>query len=514
MPTRLPGRSRENRLLWAGIAAFTLAAVGWVIYWLLIPYTAVFPVDLTVYLDGGLIAREVAPYYDPHAAAPLYDWGGYSDLALKFTYTPFAAVAFALGSFLRTSVVTAASVVASIVALVVALWFTLGGLSRQGDLVPWGRVGRAGVTLLCAAAMFWTQPVLRNLNLGQVNLVLMALILWDLCQPSVGRGGKPRWWKGFGTGIAAGIKLVPLIFVPYLLATRRLREAAATVAGFAFTVAVGFAVLPKDSADWWLDGVFARGTRAGFLGWAGNQSLYALITRLSGSIAAGTLPWLIAAVIAVIVGIAAAALLSRAGHEVPALLMTALTGLLVSPISWDHHWVWIAPGFMTAVVYAARRRREARRRAWWLIGLAAGIVIVFGAWPDALWEKARNLGRFSLGLLWAPPNTNPILYVEHGDQPSFVEYHWHGLWLLTGNAYVLAGMAIFLVLCGVAVTLWRNCGQWTAQAEPVVASLVGPSRQAAPAIRARRQQQLIREQEVSRDSGRPTADNGRHGADQ
>ncbi|MCW2933302.1 MAG: hypothetical protein JWM19_4264, partial [Actinomycetia bacterium] len=83
------------------------------------------------------------------------------------------------------------------------------------------------------------------------------------------------------------------------------------------------------------------------------------------------------------------------------------------------------------------------------------ILVVFGAWPDALWESARNLGSFSLGFLWAPPNTNPILYTEHGDQPSFVEYHWRGLWLLTGNAYVLAGMALFLALCGLALSVRR-----------------------------------------------------------
>jgi hypothetical protein len=133
--------------------------------------------------------------------------------------------------------------------------------------------------------------------------------------------------------------------------------------------------------------------------------------------------------------------------------MTALTGLLISPISWDHHWVWIAPGFTTAVVYAYRCRGAARR---WLIGVAAGLLVVFGGWPDALWESARNLGRFSLGFLWAPPNTNPVLYVEHGDQPSYVEYHWHGLWLLTGNAYILAGLALFAGLCGLAVSLGRQ----------------------------------------------------------
>jgi alpha-1,2-mannosyltransferase len=314
------------------------------------------------------------------------------------------------------------------------------------------------VTLLCAAAVLWSQPVLRTVNLGQVNLVLMALIVWDLGQP-LGidgrgtRGGRPRWWTGFATGVAAGIKLVPLIFVPYLLVTRRFREALVTLGGFLVTIAIGFAVLPSDSATWWIHGVFAKGTRAGFLAWAGNQSLEGMISRLSGSIAAAAVPWVVAAVTVLALGITAAAALSRAGHEVPALLMTALTGLLVSPISWDHHWVWIAPGFMTAVVYAWKHQGTVRR---WLTGLAAGLLLVFGAWPDALWESARNLGRFSLGLLWAPPNTDPILYVEHGDQPSFIEYHWHGLWLLTGNAYLLAGLALFLMLLGLAVTLRRR----------------------------------------------------------
>jgi alpha-1,2-mannosyltransferase len=487
---RIARRLARHPLLWAGVVAFAVAMAAWVVYWLLIPYTAVFPVDLAVYRDGGLIARGVAPYYDPRVASPLYDWGGYSNLALKFTYTPFAAIAFALASFLSPSALIAASVAGSVAALVAAQWFTLGGLARQGTTVAGSTVTgstvagstvagglrdprtRAGLALLCAAAALWTQPVLRTLNLGQVNLVLMALILWDLCQPGYRAGGRRSVWKGFGTGVAAGVKLVPLVFVPYLLATRRFREAAMTLAGFAVTVAVGFAVLPSDSATWWLHGVALQGNRAGFLAWAGNQSLLAVISRFAGSVAAGTAPWAVAAAIVMIAGIGAAALLSRAGHEVPGLLMTALTGLLASPISWDHHWVWIAPGFTTAVVYAARCRGAARR---WLAGVAAAILVAFGGWPDALWESARNLGRFSLGFLWAPPNTDPALYVEHGDQPWFAEYHWHGLWLVTGNAYVLSGLVMFAGLCGASVTLWRRSRPGSSRAVANTPRADGPS---------------------------------------
>ena len=140
-------------------------------------------VDLTVYRDGGLIVRHVRPYYDPHAAAPLYDWGGYSALALKFTYTPFAAISFALISFLPWTPLWILSVVVNIAALVAALWFTFGGLGYTDRRV------RLGAALIAAAVTFWLQPVVRTIYLGQVNLILMAAIIWDLCHPITARGG-------------------------------------------------------------------------------------------------------------------------------------------------------------------------------------------------------------------------------------------------------------------------------------------------------------------------------------
>lgn len=446
---RVPGA----RLVKAGAIAFLAVVLSWVIYALLSGRNgALDPVDLTVYRDGGLIVRQVRPYYDPHATAPLYDWGGYSSLALKFTYTPFAAIAFALFSFIPWTPLWVLSIIVNIAALLAALWFTFGGLGYADRRV------RLGATLVAAAVVFWLQPVVRTIYLGQINLILMAAIIWDLCQPDNSKG-RPRWWKGAVTGVAAGIKLVPLIFVPYLLITKKFREAAMTVAGFLATVLVGFVILPSDSAKWWLHGMFlANGNRTGFMGWAGNQSLRAITTRLTGSVAAGQGPWIAAAAVAFALGMTAAALLERKGYHLPAILATALTGLLVSPVSWDHHWVWVAPGVAVAGHYAIRCRRTARSSAqrWQARGLAAlagGLIVVFAAWPDALWESQRNLGRFSLGLLWAQPNTTPILFARYGDLPRYVEYHWHGFQLLWGNAYILAGTALLLILLALAVRL-------------------------------------------------------------
>jgi alpha-1,2-mannosyltransferase len=465
-PVKEDASAPGTRLVRAGAIAFVAVFLSWGVFAAF--NGALNEVDLTVYRDGGLIVRHVRPLYDPNAYAPLYHWGGFSPLALKFTYTPFAAIAFAAVSVVPWLVTWIGSVFVNVAALLAALWFTFGGLGYRDRRV------RLGATLVAAAVTFWLQPVIRTIYLGQINLVLTAMIMWDLCQPSHTASGKRRWWKGALTGVAAGVKLIPLIFVPYLLVTRRFREAAATVAGFIATVAIGFAVLPHDSSKWWLHGmVLSNGPRTGFMGWAGNQSLRGIITRFAGSVAAGQDPWLVAAALAVIGGITAAYLLDRAGYPVPALLVTALAGLLASPISWDHHWVWVALAVAVTGHYAiAAARAGARRTARWLWALGAGMIFFFAAWPDALWENARNLGNLSLGFLWAQANTNPIKFAQHGDQPQYVEYHWHGWQLLWGNAYILAGVALLLIALGIGFRLRRRppVAEATAQ-EQVAAAL-------------------------------------------
>jgi hypothetical protein len=114
--------------------------------------------------------------------------------------------------------------------------------------------------LLIAGAVFWTEPVQRTLYLGQIELVLMALILWDMLRP-----GQPRW-QGIGVGIAAGIKLVPLIFIPYLLLTRRFRQAAVAAGTFAGTMVLGFLVLRS------LPGFRAASQPEGRSGWRPRPS--------------------------------------------------------------------------------------------------------------------------------------------------------------------------------------------------------------------------------------------------
>jgi alpha-1,2-mannosyltransferase len=436
-------RVREHWLLATGATAFVVVLALWIAFAVVSPRGALDFVDLNVYADGGLIVRHMLPGYHPHGGSPLYSWGGLGSLQLKFTYTPFAAVAFVAVTLIPWNELQDASIAINVGALLAALWFTYGGLGYRSR----PRV-RLGATLLTTAVVFWSEPVLRNIYLGQINIVLMALVIWDLCQP-----GENRWWKGAATGVAAGIKLVPLIFIPYLLLTRRFREAAMACAGFAVTVAIGFAVLPGDSVTWWFDGVFAKGGRTGFIGWAGNQSLDALATRLSGSVAAGQVPYLAIAAVTAVVGLVCAALLYRAGHPMPALLLTELTGDLISPISWDHHWVWFAPGVAVAATYGVRYWRSARAMAAGWLTMAVGLVAVFAGWPTTWFGVPPHLGLDSYGLIWEPPNTSPYHFVKYGDRPGNAEYHWHGLQLITGNAYLLAALAVFGILMITAFSL-------------------------------------------------------------
>jgi alpha-1,2-mannosyltransferase len=439
-------RSPKSPLLPVGVAAFAIAALGWLIFAFSRAATATIdPADLQVYINGGLIVRHVSPPYDPSLQYPLYDWP-LSKIALKFTYTPFAAIFFAVVSFIPWSVLPRLSQVANLVFLILAAWCTMGALGYR----DWRT--RLGGALLGAAAGLLTEPVYRTMYLGQINLLLMAGLIWDLRLPDRHR------YKGVATGLAAGIKLVPLVFIPYLLLTRRFRAAAVATTAFAGTLILGFVIIPGDSSAWWGRGLFVQDGRTGFVGWGGNQSLRGILTRLAGSVDGATAGWVAAVLLVALIGLTCAVLLDRAGHAMLAILATVLVGLLDSPISWDHHWVWVVPGMMAAAHYSVRAwKGGGHAAARWCAALAAALLLIFAPWPGLLWSNpSTGPGNFTSGLIWAGPNSPVTNFVLFGDLSSFEEYHWRGLQNLSGNAYVLAGLAVLILLAVVAVRTRRG----------------------------------------------------------
>ncbi len=396
--------------------------------------------DLVVYRNGGLIVRHVGPAYDPHRASPLYDWTGQN--GVQFTYPPFAAVVFAVASVLSWTAMRWAMTLVSVAALGLSLWLVFGALGYADR----PRV-RLGATLGVSALALLTEPVQQTLALGQVNLLLMLLVVADLL---TGLDGRTRWWHGVGIGLAAGVKLTPLIFIPYLLLIRRYRQAAVAAGTFVVTVALGYAVLPKDSGRYWVHRLFLNANRIVFLGTRGNQSLRGVATRLAGSVTSGTAPWIAAAILVVIAGLVAAAILHRAGHPVAGMLACALTGLLVSPLSWDHHWVWVAPA-IALLAHLGAQARGAVRAAWWVAAVL--VTATFGAWPQ-LWNLSQS-GLTPAGLFWYGPTHS----FATGDKPWYPEFHWHGLQLLAGNSFVLAGLIGLAALCAAAFRMRYRLGR-------------------------------------------------------
>ena len=192
--------------------------------------------------------------------------------------------------------------------------------------------GLWGLGALLTGLICWLEPVRLSLQLGQVNLVILAVVVADLLGPD------KRRWAGVGIGIVAGIKLTPALFIVYLVLIGRRRAAAVASLTFAATVAVGFLLLPRDSTYFWLRGGFddvARITSDP----VANTSLKGLFVRLH---LAGV-PVTAATAVLAVVALAVAVLAWRRGHAVLGLAIVGMSSAALSPFSWSHHWVWVVP---------------------------------------------------------------------------------------------------------------------------------------------------------------------------
>jgi alpha-1,2-mannosyltransferase len=425
----LATRDAGRWLLPAGVAALVLVLAAYLTD--LVTHLSVMAAmrDLVVYREGGLIVRHVSPPYHPASYAPLYSWRGHEQAS--FTYPPFSAILFAIGSLLTWTAMRWVMTLASLGALTLSVWLTLGALGYSSRRV------RAGATLLVIAVALLTEPVQQNLALGQINLLLMLLVVVDLLLP------QRRWWNGIAIGVAAAIKLYPLIFIPYLVLTGKFRQAATATGTFIATIVVGYVILPHDSVEYWQSGMFINANRITFLGTRGNQSIRGLLTRFIGSVATASGPWLVTALVVGVLGLLTAAALYHAGHPVPGMLTCALTSLLVLPLTWDHYWIWIALG-IALLGHLAVQARGAARSAWW--AAAAALVLVFGAWPQ-FWNPTQGLT--PAGLFWYGPSN----YFAYGDEPWYKEYHWNGLQTLAGNSMIFAGLIVFAAFVIAAVRL-------------------------------------------------------------
>ena len=326
--------------------------------------------DFSVYLYGGRALLDGLPIYESRDPVT----------GLHFTYPPFAAVVMVPLGLLPTWLADALWAAASVAALAAVVVVVRRALDRPtpGWLIA-----------LITAGALALEPVWQNLTFGQANVFLMLAVLVDLVRPA-------RRWSGVLVGIAAGVKLTPLVFIVLLVLVGRRAAAGRAALAFAGTVAVGFVVMPGSAATYWADGLLdAR--RAGPPALAHNQSVYGALTRLLDG-PPPTWAWLaIAGPLSLAVMVVGAGWWRR-GDRVLGTCLGGLAMLFASPISWSHHWVWALP---IALVLLTRNR-----------------------WAAAAWTAVFV--------------ARPFAWLPYGQGR---EYGWSPLDHIVGNAYLLAALA-------------------------------------------------------------------------
>lgn len=398
------------------LTATALCLMSFAAFWAAQHLARVTHLDLLVYREEGRAVLEGADLYALRA----------TDVGLPATYPPFAALLFTPLPLLDTTVMHVLSTAVNLLLLVLFVRLALRLIAHRCEGRMSARVRELPVTLGVAALAVWCEPVWTTVRYGQINLLIAVLVLWDMQHlPGTGLRARGRRWAGAGIGLATAIKLTPGLFVVFLLLTGLvaaarhgtgrdwLRHARGAVVAFLGATGLAAVLLPRDSWQFWTDTVMAA-NRVGFSENTANQSLRGVLARLLHTPDPGAW-WVVAAALTGAAGLWIAVRAALRGAPAWAALACAATALLVSPVSWSHHWVWCVPMVLLAGVEALRRGGALR----WGVAVLSGLV--FCAY--ALW--------------WVP----------HG--PERPELRQGGVEFALSGLYVLVALA-FLVLAWAA----------------------------------------------------------------
>lgn len=366
-------------LTWRLFQLLTLAAMAWV-GWRLLGESS-YRIDIDVYRMGGRAWLDGTPLY-----ADSTEFQTQAGIDLPFTYPPLSAVAFAPFAWLSLPAASAAITVTTLVLLVVSTTIVLTRL-QVGD--TWQHRAWLAAALTAPAVVF-CEPLRANLEFGQINVVLMTLVVAD-CVPR-----RTPWPRGVLLGIAIAVKLTPAVFLLYFLLRRDIRALLVTTASAVLATLLGFVLAWRDSWVYWFETL--RDTeRIGTATLNTNQNISGMLARLGAGEDARFVLWVVLcfAVLGLTVWAGLRALRSADAEPVAApvlaLICVAMFGLVVSPVSWSHHWVWVLPTVVVTAVIGYRCRSAA------LLALsAAGVALT--VWTPITLMPAHDETSVSLWL--------------------------------------------------------------------------------------------------------------------
>ena len=374
----------------------------------------------------------------------LYDWYALPDYKMyPFTYPPFGA--WALSPLTWFDYETAARLMIMAIALQTAVIVALVGRSLGWSwgsafaIAPWAAI----LVQQCL------EPFTQSVGFAQVNTAMMALVMIDVAAP-------PSWkGRGVASGLAAAIKLTPAIAVLIFLLRRQWRSAITMVATSLAVTLLSWVISPGESARFFFDAMWDP-QRAGDAYYTSNQNLKGFVARALPE-NAWSITWAIAVALALVAAVwlclriqaaatsvvtphiisddaapgplnaaapatgatvsaaptapagdaaepaaSDAVATSPASPVLPENLATLLTaavimtlGLLVSPITWSHHWVWGLATVVVLIVVALRLKSLA------LMGtaLVQGVLLImaphwwfpYGQVNELHWNVAEQL---------------------------------------------------------------------------------------------------------------------------
>lgn len=386
-------------------------------------------IDIDVYRMGGRAWLDNQPLYADGAI--FHTQGG---LDLPFTYPPLAAIMFAPFAWLSLPAASVAITATTLLLLIVSMVIVLTRLNVWPDTTitsepAWLR--RCWLaTALVAPAVIWLEPIRSNFEFGQINVVLMTLVVAD-CVPR-----RTPWPRGVLLGLAIALKLTPAVFLLYFLLRRDIHTLLRTGLAAVVATLAGFVLAWTDSIEYWTETV--RNTdRIGTATLNTNQNIAGTLARLGLSEGPRFALWVVACFAVLALTVWAVRRVLRSGTDessVLALICVAMFGLVVSPVSWSHHWVWSLPTLLVTGVLAYRMRH---RR---LASVYLGSVTVIG---------------FAL-MVWTPI---ALLTPHHETAASVVRQ-------LAADSYLWWGLAVIVVIGAVSAVEPRKTP--TVAAAPLV----------------------------------------------
>lgn len=353
---------RHHRLTAPLLLAVSIAAR---LAWTYLTQNGANLVDLHVYLGGAAALEHPGTLYD-------YVYADQTpDFPLPFTYPPFAAVVFYPLHLLPFEVVALGWQIGIIAALY--------GVVRLSQRLL-GIAGGRRVAMVWTAVAIWLEPLRSTLDYGQINVVLVLAVLAAVASS--------RWWlSGLLVGVAAGIKLTPAVAGLYFLGMRRWATVVFSAVVFAATVAVSYLVA-GDSTRYYFTELLGETDRIGPIASVFNQSWRGGIARILGH-DDGYGP-LVLGCIGVTAVLAVLAWRALGPDRLGRLLVVELFGLLASPISWTHHWVWLVPLMIWLLHGPLAGRAGARVLGWgWLALTVVGVPWLLSFAQPTIWEVGR-----------------------------------------------------------------------------------------------------------------------------